>query len=157
LSSATTSSSSTQNSFCSSARRGVSSLVVAEHDTKSITQGTLSTITAASKLGGDVSVLVLGHNCSEVAKSASSVAGVSKVLLIDQDFLSTKPSAEDVSKALVFLINSKKAGAGAFTHILAPSSNNGKNYIPRAAALLDCSPVTDVISVVDKETFTRPM
>jgi len=129
--------------------------VVVEHDNTAISPSTLSTITAASKLGGDVSLLVVGFGCAEAAKHASRVTGVKKVLVLDADFLSTKPSAEDISKALVHIVTSKSAGA--FTHLLAPSSNHGKNYLPRAAALMDCSPLTDVLSVVDQNTFTRPM
>ena len=134
--------------------RSQSTLVVAEHDGKVVTQGTYATVTAAGQLGGDVTVLVLGSGCGEVAKSAAATAGVKKVLVLD-DALFAHRNAEDTSKALVSFLGGDAGKA--FTHVLAPSSNNGKNYLPRAAALLDSSPLTDVIKVVDKETFQRPM
>jgi len=134
--------------------RCASSLVVAEHDGKAVTPGTYATITAASQLGGDVHVLVMGSQCGEAAKSAATALGVKKVLVME-DGLFAHRGAEDTSKALVSFLSS---GAGkSYTHVLAPSTNNGKNYLPRAAALLDSSPLTDVIKVVDKETFQRPM
>ena len=128
--------------------RNASSLVVAEISSGQITPGTLSTITAAKSLGNEVSLLIAGHNISDIGKKASSIKGISKVLLIDNEIFSNK-IAENISKTLLQLANN-------YTHILAPSSNHGKNYLPRTAALLDSSPLTDVTSIIDNETFQRP-
>lgn len=143
-----------KRSFAQSAtHRCLSSLVVAEHDGKSLTPGTFSTVTAAGKIGGDVDVLIMGQNCGDVAKKAASIVGIKKVVVLDHELFAHR-NAEDMSKSLVSFLNNE---GKTYTHILAPSSNNGKNYIPRAAALLDSSPLTDVLKVVDKETFERPM
>ena len=128
--------------------------MVAEHDGKAITAGTYSAVTAAAKIGSEVHMLVMGNKCGEAAKSAAATAGVKKVVVMDSDTF-THRNAEDISKALVSFLGGD-SGKG-YTHILAPATNNGKNYLPRAAALLDSSPLSDVISVVDKETFQRPM
>ena len=95
-------------------------------------------------------MLVAGHNVSAVATKAASINGVDKVILIDDASLSTK-IAENFTSTLI------EVAKGGFTHIFAPSSNHGKNFIPRAAALMDASPLTDVLSVIDENTFTRPM
>lgn len=126
-----------------------SCLVVAEHDNTAISQGTLSAITAASKIGGDVTVLVAGKGIDDVAKSAASVNGVSKVLSADNEGLEhtmAEPMAHFVSKI-----------SSSYTHVLAPSSNSSKNWMPRAAALADCAPLSDVAEVVSEDTFKRPM
>jgi len=133
----------------SSLGRYASSLVVAEHDAAGLSAGTLATITAASQIGGDVSVLLMGKNLDAVAKSAATVAGVSKVLVLESDILE-QCLAEDMAAALVQI-------APKYTHILAASSNHGKNFVPRAAALLDSQPLMDVLAVVDEATFRRPM
>eukprot|EP00598_Pedospumella_elongata_P002824 CAMPEP_0184974218 /NCGR_PEP_ID=MMETSP1098-20130426/5755_1 /TAXON_ID=89044 /ORGANISM="Spumella elongata, Strain CCAP 955/1" /LENGTH=329 /DNA_ID=CAMNT_0027496763 /DNA_START=24 /DNA_END=1013 /DNA_ORIENTATION=- len=130
-------------------QRYASSLVVAEHDGAVLSAGTLSTITAASKIGGDISVLVLGKGLDAVAKNAAGVAGVTKVLVAENDAL-VNSMAEDVA-AVVTQVAKKH------THILAASTNNGKNFMPRAAAILDSSPLSDILAVVDENTFKRPM
>lgn len=129
--------------------RSVSSLIVAEIDGNQVSQGTLACVTAAKKIGGDIALLISGHNVSEVASKASKIAGVGSVLTIDQAKLA-HPVAEDLSKSLVSV-------SKGFTHILTPASNTGKNFMPRLGALLDLSPISDVIEVVDKDTFKRPM
>ncbi len=131
-----------------SSRNG-SSLVVAEVAGGDVTPGTLATITAASKIGPDVTVFVAGHNVGAAAAKVANVKGVSKVLVADNAALANKV-AEAHSAALVGVAKN-------FTHVLAPASNHGKNFIPRAAALLDSSPLTDVVSVVDENTFQRPV
>lgn len=130
--------------------RCASSLVVAEHDTnKKLTPGSLSTITAATKIGGDVSVLVVGKGIADVASHASKIAGVTKVLTLENDvFEHLLP--EDFAPVLAGLAKN-------YTHILAPSNNNSKNYLPRAAALNDAAPLGDVLSVQNESTFTRPV
>lgn len=96
-----------------------------------------------------VSVLLLGKGLDTVAKHAAGVSGVTKVLVVENEAL-VNSLAEDVS-AVVTQVAKK------YTHILAPSTNNGKNYLPRAAALLDSSPLSDILAVVDESTFKRPM
>jgi electron transfer flavoprotein alpha subunit len=133
----------------SSSSRFASSLVVAEHEEGKLTTGTLSAISAAQKIGGDVSVLVVGKNVAEVAASASKVNNVQKVLTVDHAAFE-HILAEDMAPVL-------KDVAQNYTHVIAPSSNVSKNYIPRAAALVDSAPVTDILSVIDEATFTRPV
>lgn len=129
--------------------RFASTLVIAEHDGKALTAGTLSTINAASKLGGEISVLVVGKDVTQAAAHASKVSNVTKVLTAQNDAFANL-SAEDAAEVV-------KVVAPGFSHILAPASNNSKNFLPRAAALLDVSPVTDVISIEDESTFKRPV
>jgi electron transfer flavoprotein alpha subunit len=94
-------------------------------------------------------VLVTGKNLDAVAKNAASIANVTKVLVAENEALLNN-LAENMSVAVTQVAKS-------YTHVLAPSSNNGKNFIPRAAAVMDCSPLTDVLAVVDENTFKRPM
>lgn len=135
--------------------RWASTLVIAESGEApgSVSPSTLSTITCATKIGNPVEVLVTGHgaNVDGVAKAASSIDGVSKVLVVQSESLKNSV-AEDLAKTVVAVV--KKGG---YSHVLAPSSNNGKNFLPRAAALMDSSPLTDVTGVVDASTFQKPM
>src|SRR4026208_1668445 len=107
----------------------MSVLVVAEHDNKTLKKATLNTVAAAQKLGGEIHVLVAGHQAGDAAKAAAQIPGVKKVLLADApprgEFL-----AENVSALIVSL-------AKAYSHIVAPATSNGKNVMPRVAALLD--------------------
>ena len=96
-----------------------------------------------------ISVLLFGADVKSASKHAASVSNVSKVLVVEGSDCAHLP-AEDISNLLVQLSKS-------FTHVLAPSSNNGKNFLPRTAALLDSSPLSDVISVESPEIFKRPM
>lgn len=132
-------------------RHASSALVVAEHDNSVLAPGTLSAVTAAKKLGGDVTVLVLGKGAATVATAASKVAGVNKVLLGDHDAYKHW-LAENISRG----IKAAADGAG-FTHIVALSTMAGRNFIGRLGAEMDLAPVTDVIDVVDENTFIRPM
>lgn len=128
-----------------------STLVIAEHANGTIAATTLSTVKAAQAIGGNVTVLVYGNGVGDVAKKAAAIGGVSKVLVADKPHLGNAV-AEDVSK----LAHGLTSG-NAYTHVLAASTNTGKNYIPRVAALLDVSPLSDVSAVVDENTFKRPM
>jgi electron transfer flavoprotein alpha subunit len=114
-------------------------LVIAEHDNKTVKKATLNALAAAQKLGADIDVLVAGHQCGDAAKAASQAAGVKKVLHADAphlaDFL-----AENI--ALVVMGISKN-----YSHILAPSTSNGKNVLPRVAALLDVQQISDIVAV----------
>ena len=124
-------------------------LVIAEHDNRSVKGATLNTVAAAQKIGGDIHVLVAGAGSADAAKAACAIAGVAKVLHADAaqlgDFL-----AENVA-ALVVSIGRN------YSHILAPSTSNGKNVTPRVAALLDVQQVSDIIAVESADTFVRPI
>lgn len=124
-------------------------LVYAEHDNTELKSATLSTITAATKIDSDVHVLVAGANAQAVADSAAQVAGVSKVLLADNAAFAHQ-LAENVAPLVVEL-------AGGYTHIIAPATTTGKNFLPRVAALLDVSMVSDITAVIDAKTFERPI
>lgn len=124
-------------------------LVYAEHDNTELKSATLSTITAATKIDSDVHVLVAGANARAVADSAAQVAGVSKVLLADNAAFAHQ-LAENVAPSVVEL-------AGGYTHIIAPATTTGKNFLPRVAALLDVSMVSDITAVIDAKTFERPI
>ena len=127
----------------------MSILVIAEHDNLSLRPATLNTISAAAKLGGDIAVLVAGHGCAAVVSAAAAVAGVSRVLSAEAAHLQ-HPLAEDVAALVVSL-------APGYTHVLAPASSFGKNFMPRVAALLDVAQVSDVVAVESADTFTRPI
>ena len=124
-------------------------LVYAEHDNKELKKATLNTITAASKIGGDIVVLVAGLGCEAVAEQAAKVAGVSKVLCASNAAFEHQ-LAENVAKLVVSL-------AGDYSHIVVPATTTGKNFLPRVAALLDVNMLTDVTAVIDAETFERPI
>lgn len=124
-------------------------LVYAEHDNNELKKATLNTITAGQQIGGDVVVLVAGSACQAVADQASKIAGVSKVLLADNAVYANQ-LAENVAKLVVGL-------AGDYSHILAPATTTGKNFMPRVAALLDVNMVSDITAVIDAETFERPI
>lgn len=127
----------------------MSILVVAEHDNSSIKAATLNTVTAAQQIGGDIAVLVAGSNCGAAAAAAAQIAGVAKVLVADNAAYEHM-LAENVA-ALIAQIG------GEYSHILAPATSNGKNIMPRAAALLDVAQVSDIIEVIDADTFKRPI
>ena len=129
----------------------MATLVLAEHDNAALRSSTLNTIAAATKLGGDVSVLVAGSECGGAAKAAASVAGVSKVLHVDAAHLKS-PTAEDVAAQVLAV-----AQAGAYSHILAPATGFGKNALPRVAARLDVAQISDITEVVSPDTFVRPI
>ena len=127
----------------------MASLVIAEHDNASLKGATLNTVTAAVKCGGDVHVLVAGSNCAAAAQAAAQLAGVAKVLVADAPHFADA-LAENVAAQVV-------AMAGAYSHILAPATANGKNILPRVAALLDCQQISEIVSVESPDTFVRPI
>ena len=124
-------------------------LVYAEHDNKELKKATLNTITAASKIGGDIVVLVAGLGCEAVAEQAAKIAGVSKVLCASNAAYEYQ-LAENIANLVVSV-------ASDYSHILAPATTTGKNFLPRVAALLDVNMLTDITAVVDAETFERPI
>ena len=127
----------------------MSILVIAEHDNKALNAATLNVVAAAQKIGGDITVLVAGSGAQAVADQAAKVAGVSKVLLAD-DAAYANQLAENVAKLIAELGKD-------YSHILAASTTTGKNILPRAAALLDVSMITDIIAVDGPKTFKRPI
>lgn len=124
-------------------------LVYAEHDNQELKSATLATISAASQIDSDVHVLVAGLNAQAVADSVAQVAGVSKVLFAD-NLAFEHQLAENIAPLVVEL-------AGAYSHVLAPATTTGKNFLPRVAALLDVSMVSDITAVIDTNTFERPI
>jgi electron transfer flavoprotein alpha subunit len=124
-------------------------LVIAEHDNATLKDATLATVTAATKFGGDVHVLVAGAGCGSAATAAAKIAGVSKVRVAD-DAAYGHNLAENIAK-LVTGISSDYAA------ILSPATTTGKNIMPRIAALLDVAQISDILSVESGDTFTRPI
>ncbi|OPH37328.1 electron transfer flavoprotein subunit alpha/FixB family protein [Moraxella lacunata] len=124
-------------------------LVYAEHDNQELKSATLATITAASQIDSDIHVLVAGSNAQAVADSVAQVSGVSKVLLADNPAFANQ-LAENVAPLVVEL-------AGNYSHIIAPATTTGKNFLPRVSALLDVSMVSDITAVIDAKTFERPI
>ena len=122
-------------------------LVIAEHDNASLKAATLNAVTAAVKIGSDVHLLVAGQNCAAVAAAAAQVAGVAKVLVADAAHYADQ-TAENVA-ALI------QAHATAYSHILAPATSNGKNILPRVAALLDVAQISEIVAVESPDTFVR--
>jgi electron transfer flavoprotein alpha subunit len=124
-------------------------LVFAEHDNKSVKKATLSTVAAAQKIGGEIHLLVAGHECAAAAQAAAKVAGVAKVLHADAPQLDDE-IAENIGALLAGL-------AKGYSHLLAPATSNGKNVMPRAAALLDVQAISDIVAVESPDTFVRPI
>jgi electron transfer flavoprotein alpha subunit len=124
-------------------------LVLAEHDNHALRPSTLNTVTAAAKCGGDVHLLVVGHNASEAAQQAAKIAGIAKVLLADAPQFEGG-LAEAVAAQVVAL-------AGSYSHVVGAATAYGKNILPRVAAKLDVAQVSDIISVESPDTFTRPI
>ena len=127
----------------------MSILVIAEHDNQSFKGATLNAVAAASKIGGDIHVAVIGANVGAVAQAASAVAGVSKVLSFDDTSL-----AEQTSEAVAAQILSV---AGQYSHIVAAASSMAKSVLPRVAAKLDVAQVSEIVDVVSADTFVRPI
>ena len=126
----------------------MSVLVIAEHDNAELKPATLNTVAAAAQLG-DVDILVAGENCNAVANTAAKIAGVGRVLKADASALKTG-LAENVAPLIVQL-------SSGYSHILAPATTNGKNIMPRVAALLDVAQISEITSIVSADTFVRPI
>jgi electron transfer flavoprotein alpha subunit len=127
----------------------MASLVIAEHDNQSIKGATLNTVTSALQCGGDVHVLVAGHNAAAAAQAAAQIAGVAKVLHADAEGFA-HGLAENMAAQVVAL-------AGSYSHILFPATASGKNIAPRVAALLDVAQISDATKVIAPDTFERPI
>ncbi|CAD6561392.1 Electron transfer flavoprotein subunit alpha [Paraburkholderia hiiakae] len=124
-------------------------LVIAEHDNHSIKAATLNTVAAAQKIGGDVHVLVAGHNAQAAADAAAKIAGVAKVLLADAPQLE-QGLAENVEATVIAIAKN-------YSHILAPATAAGKNVTPRIAAKLDVAQISNITAVDAPDTFERPI
>jgi len=127
----------------------MSVLVVAEHTNEQLKAATRHAVAAAAQIDSDVHVLVAGKGCGPAAEAAAKIAGVTKVLKAD-DPAYEHMLAENVAQLIADL-------AGNYTHILAPATTNGKNYAPRAAALLDVAQISEIVAVESPDTFVRPI
>ncbi|WP_415902491.1 electron transfer flavoprotein subunit alpha/FixB family protein [Neptuniibacter sp. QD29_5] len=124
-------------------------LIIAEHDNSALKGATLNAVTAASKMGSDLHLLVAGAGCSAVAEAAAQVAGIEKVLLADNAAYEHQ-LAENMGKLVA------EIGKG-YSHIVAPATTTGKNFMPRVAALLDVAQISDITAVESDNTFQRPI
>jgi electron transfer flavoprotein alpha subunit len=127
----------------------MTALVIAEHDNASIKGATLNTVTAAAQCGGDVHVLVAGHNAGAAAAAAAQIAGVSKVIHADAEGLAHGLAENVTAQVLAIAAN--------YSHIVFPATASGKNVAPRVAAKLDVGQLSDVTKVISPDTFERPI
>ena len=127
----------------------MSVLVLADHDNGQLAGATLNTVTAASQIGGDIHILVAGDSSGDVAKAAAAVVGVAKVLVASDESL-----GHGIAENVAPLIQKMASG---YSHLLAPATTTGKNIMPRVAALLDVMQISDIVQVVDANTFQRPI
>tara|TARA_B100001540_G_scaffold24534_1_gene20070 strand:- start:4400 stop:5335 length:936 start_codon:yes stop_codon:yes gene_type:complete len=123
-------------------------LVYIDHDNQNLNVANLSTITAASMIG-EVHAVVVGYNCSDVAKTLAETQNIEKVLIVDSEAY-TNPIAENISAVLVSI-------SEGYSHILAPATTVGKNIMPRLSALLDVQQISEIVDVIDSDTFDRPI
>ncbi len=124
-------------------------LLVAEHDNETLSEQTNKAMSAVADMGADVHVLVAGKGCAAVADAAAAITGVARVLLAEDDTLDNN-LAEPMAALIVSL-------ADGYDTFVAPATANGKNIMPRVAALLDVMQISDVIAIKDANTFERPI
>lgn len=124
-------------------------LVIAEHNNGALSAATLNTVSAAQKIGGDIVVLAAGQNIGGVAESAAKIEGVVKVLVADAPAYAHQ-LPENVAPLIAGI-------ATAYSHVLAAATTHGKNFLPRVAALLDTDQISEIIEVVNVDTFKRPI
>ena len=127
----------------------MTSLVIAEHDNQSLKAATLNAVTAAVACGGDVHVLVAGHQAGTAVEAAKQVAGVAKVIHVDAPHLENQLGENLAEQVLALASN--------YSHILAPATAVGKNTLPRVAAKLDVAQVSEITKVISADTFERPI
>ena len=127
----------------------MSILVIAEHNNIEVKSSTLNTINAASKLGSEIEVLVLGSNIDNISKEISSYQHVSKVIFIDSEKFENA-IAENIEPVILSL-------AEKYSHILAPATTFGKNVMPRVAVKLDVAQISDIVNIESEDTFIRPI
>ncbi|NBG92373.1 electron transfer flavoprotein subunit alpha/FixB family protein [Pseudomonas sp. 9.1(2019)] len=123
-------------------------------DGKALAPATLNTVAAAAKIGGEINVLVAGQGIGAVAEAAAQIAGVAKVLVADNAAYAHQ-LPENLAPLVAALVQG--AGAAGYSHVLAGATSNGKNILPRVAAQLDVDQISEIISVVSADTFTRPI
>lgn len=124
-------------------------LLLAEHDNQRLDPATRSALTAAGQLGSDIDILVLGDACRPVAESASRLAGVSRVLWVEAEHF-REPTAENIANQILAL-------ASGYSHVFAAATSMGKSVMPRVAAMLDVAQISEIIDVLDSDTFSRPI
>jgi electron transfer flavoprotein alpha subunit len=124
-------------------------LVIADHDNANIGQPTLVTIAAAKEIGGDIEILVAGAGCAAAGEAAAKIEGVTKVLVADN-----AAYEHDLAENIAELI--AEIGKN-YSHILSATTSSGKNFMPRAAALMDVAQISDISGVVSEDTFERPI
>ncbi len=124
-------------------------LILAKHDNASLNEATSKTVTSAKEMGGEIHVLVAGHDCAAVAAEAAKLDGVAKVIHVEGETYGQR-LAEPLAELVVSL-------AGDYSHLVAPATTSGKNTMPRVAALLDVMVISDITEVVDADTFVRPI
>jgi electron transfer flavoprotein alpha subunit len=127
----------------------MSILVIAEHNNIEVKSSTLNTINAASQLGSEIEVLVLGSNIDNISKEISSYQYVSKVIFIDSEKFENA-IAENIEPVILSL-------AEKYSHILAPATTFGKNVMPRVAVKLDVAQISDIVNIENEDTFIRPI
>ncbi|MGB4059514.1 MAG: electron transfer flavoprotein subunit alpha/FixB family protein [Burkholderiaceae bacterium] len=127
----------------------MTALVIAEHDNASIKGAMLNTVTAAAQCGGEVHVLIAGHNAGPAAVAAAQIAGVAKVIHADAEYLA-HGLAENMAAQVLAI-------ARTYSHILFPATASGKNIAPRVAAQLDVGQISDITKVIAADTFERPI
>ena len=127
----------------------MTTLLIAEHDNNNISDSVRKAITAAKEIGETVDILVAGKDCNSVADEAAKISGVNKVLICDNEIYS-KHLAEPYADLIVSLSSN-------YNTFIAPAATTSKNYMPRVAALLDVPQVSDIISVIDNQTFEHPI
>ena len=127
----------------------MSILIIAEHDNVSLIGATLNTVTAAQQIGGDTDLLIAGNDCGTAAQAAAQITGVNRVLLADHASLEGQ-LAENVANLVVSIADN-------YSHVLSAATTFGKNFMPRAAALLDVSQISEISEVISADTFVRPV
>ena len=127
----------------------MSILVIAEHDNSELKVATLNAVAAGMEIGGDIDILIAGSDCDAVADAASQIPGINQILLANKESYKNA-LAENIGNLVVEL-------ADGYSHIITAATTNGKNYMPRVAAKLDVSQVSDISAVVSEDTFERPI
>ena len=127
----------------------MSILVIAEHDNSELKVATLNAVAAGMEISGDIDILIAGSDCDAVADAASQIPGINQILLANKESYKNA-LAENIGNLVVEL-------ADGYSHIITAATTNGKNFMPRVAAKLDVSQVSDISAVVSEDTFERPI
>jgi electron transfer flavoprotein alpha subunit len=127
----------------------MTTLIIADHNNTQLKSGVTQAVACAQKIGGDIHVLIAGHDCANAAQAAAAISGVTKVIVADAAQYA-KPVAENLAPLVVSIAKN-------YSHLLFPASASGKNTAPRVAAMLDVAQLSDVVAVVSADTFVRPI